>query len=137
MMRVRVVVIGLCLGLLVSARGEGQTDARTVEIRVSERLGVVKFRFYREEGPGTKRMVQAKVHQLVVTPHDGSVATWLIAAPRSGGATEITYGDLPAGFEQRVPGEEFAPSLEPDVTYRVSVILVSGFGSTTFRYSGR
>jgi len=134
--RTRVTAIGLVLGLLVSVRGEGQTIDRQVEIRVTERLGVVKFRFYREEPPGTNRMVQVKAHQLMVVPQDGS-ATWMITAPRVSGALEITYGDLPAGFQQRVPAEEFAPPLQPDTTYTVSAILHAGVGSTIFRYSGR
>src|SRR5262245_9058766 len=128
--------IGLALGLLVSGHGEGQTNGRPVEIRVTERLGVVKFRFYREEPPGTNRIVQVTAHQLMVVPQDGSAA-WMITAPRTSGALEITYGDLPTGFQQRVPTDEFAPPLQPDTTYTVSAILQAGVGSTTFRYSGR
>ncbi|HSE93150.1 MAG TPA: hypothetical protein VLF19_07575 [Methylomirabilota bacterium] len=135
--RAGLVLASVVLAVVGSGTSAGQADLRQVEIRVTERHGVIKFQFYRQEHPGTSAMVPAKAHRLMVLRADESPASWMIEAPRDGGALEVTYGDLPEGFRQGIPNDDFAPPLEPHTTYVVSVIFVAGYGSTTFRYSGR
>jgi hypothetical protein len=99
------------------------------------RGGDVTFEVYENVGtlwskPGAPRGIWAL---LVTTRRDqtGAIALWQIETPTPR-REPITYGRVPEGFIQMMPGRGAPPALQPNEHYVVSVRGPAGPGRTRF-----
>ena len=110
--------------------------------------GDLRFEFYRETQPGSRRFEKANAYTVKVNMDLGSrvggnPVVWHIRHSSWGtdrlseGASTIAYGEVPDGFVQIEPRAGFAPPLLPNTPYFVSAYIGAAVGSTSFVYQGR
>jgi hypothetical protein len=104
-------------------------------VAVRQRGGDVTFEVYENVGtlwskPGASRSISTL---LVTTRRDqtGATALWQIEAPTPR-QEPITYGRVPEGFLQMMPGRGVPPALQPNEHYVVSVLGPAGPGRAPF-----
>jgi hypothetical protein len=127
---IRVTLSLLLLGVAYACR-QVVGDPR-VEIIVQQIDATVKFEFVgRKQIAWLKQRVPHKASYLFIGQVVGSSSNivWEIEArDLSAGASEITYGLLPPGFEQLTPKTGQPPPLNTDGPYEVTVTTLAGGG---------
>jgi hypothetical protein len=142
-MRVPIVgVLGALLGLTLLAFWFDQLTSISLASRADALMVVIRqagdqvtFEAHENVGrlwstPGVTRSISTL---LVTTRRDqtGETALWQVEteAPHVG---PITYGQVPAGFVQMIPGTGPPPDLRADDEYHVSVLGPGGTGRARF-----
>ena len=109
-------------------------------IVVSDTGGAPSFEFIQQENPTSEKARKVPAKNLTIRRAQDGVIVWQVYAGTGPGAWRIDYGEVREGFEQDVPRRDFAPALEPGVTYVVEAIvgnIVRSAASTTFVFRSR
>ena len=94
----------------------------------------VTFIFSVEDDPGSAVFAPASAIYLTIRRADSGQIVWDIRSLSGKAASLITFGVIPDGFTQDVPGHGGVPQLEPGVEYKVAFQAGAvGLGSFTYR----
>jgi hypothetical protein len=136
---VAIVIIGLGARLPAS---EAQAIIRApgARIVVVDTGGPPSFEFVQQENPTSKNAHNVPAKSLTIRRAQDGAIVWQVYAGTGSGAWRIDYGEVPEGLEQDVPRRDFAPALEPGVTYVVEAIVgntARSSASATFTFRPR
>ena len=127
-------------GWLAAAEAQAIIRAPGARIVVVDTGGPPSFEFIQQENPTSEKSLKVPAKTLTIRRAQDGVIVWQVYAGTGSGAWRIDYGEVPEGLEQDVPRRDFAPALEPGVTYVVDAIVgntARSSASTTFVFRPR
>jgi hypothetical protein len=133
------VILGLG-GWVPAAEAQAIIRAPGARIVVVDTGGPPSFEFIQQENPTSEKALKVPAKTLTIRRAQDGVIVWQVYAGTGSGAWRIDYGEVPEGLEQDVPRRDFAPALEPGVTYVVDAIVgntARSSASTTFVFRPR